>query len=213
METCSIEGCAGRLYCREMCQRHYLAWWRAQQPETQCQGEGCTNKASAGRRLCGGCHKRFYRTGSTRRITTGERFLSLIQKQQNGCWHWTGYVNPMGYGQWAGKLAHRTAYALWVGPLDHRTIDHTCHTESDCDGGPTCLHRRCVNPDHLELVEAGENVRRGRSVSSHNRQKTHCKHGHEFTPENTGRAKDGSRVCRACRRESARLAREARSKG
>lgn len=28
---------------------------------------------------------------------------------------------------------------------------------------------------------------------------THCKRGHEFTPENTGRKSNGTRFCRACR--------------
>lgn len=38
-----------------------------------------------------------------------------------------------------------------------------------------------------------------------NAQKTHCKRGHEFTPENTGKGKTGAgsitRVCRTCARE------------
>lgn len=34
--------------------------------------------------------------------------------------------------------------------------------------------------------------------------KTHCKHGHEFTSENTGRNPGGYRYCRICRRESLR---------
>ena len=29
---------------------------------------------------------------------------------------------------------------------------------------------------------------------------THCIHGHEFTPENTGRKPNGTRFCRECRR-------------
>lgn len=32
--------------------------------------------------------------------------------------------------------------------------------------------------------------------------KTHCKHGHEFSPENTRVNADGSRACRACARAS-----------
>lgn len=31
-----------------------------------------------------------------------------------------------------------------------------------------------------------------------NDRKTHCKHGHEFTPENTRLTRDGARDCRAC---------------
>jgi late competence protein required for DNA uptake (superfamily II DNA/RNA helicase) len=32
----------------------------------------------------------------------------------------------------------------------------------------------------------------------HNRDKTHCKRGHEFTPENTISRSNGSRACRTC---------------
>jgi len=35
------------------------------------------------------------------------------------------------------------------------------------------------------------------------RAMTHCKNGHEFTPENTGLTKEGWRRCRACHRERA----------
>jgi hypothetical protein len=43
-------------------------------------------------------------------------------------------------------------------------VDHACHTtDPDCAGGPNCPHRRCVNPDHLELVTDDENRRRARN--------------------------------------------------
>ena len=35
------------------------------------------------------------------------------------------------------------------------------------------------------------------------RERTHCSHGHEYTPENTHIRADGSRRCRACGREEA----------
>lgn len=35
--------------------------------------------------------------------------------------------------------------------------------------------------------------------------RTHCRHGHEYTPENTHVKSDGSRRCRTCHREQARL--------
>lgn len=34
--------------------------------------------------------------------------------------------------------------------------------------------------------------------------RTHCRNGHEYTPENTGRGKGGSRRCRTCMREQNR---------
>lgn len=37
--------------------------------------------------------------------------------------------------------------------------------------------------------------------------KTHCKHGHEFTPENTSIGSRGGRICLTCKRERARAAR------
>lgn len=40
-------------------------------------------------------------------------------------------------------------------------------------------------------------VRNGRHPNS---RKTHCKHGHEYTPENTGRTGRGTRFCRTCSR-------------
>lgn len=38
----------------------------------------------------------------------------------------------------------------------------------------------------------------------YNARKTHCKFGHEFTPENTALLKAGERLCRTCHRERAR---------
>lgn len=43
------------------------------------------------------------------------------------------------------------------------------------------------------------------------RLKTHCKHGHEFTPENTSTTHDGKRVCRTCVRMWARERRRRRA--
>ena len=47
----------------------------------------------------------------------------------------------------------------------------------------------------------------GRSVAVPCKDKTHCKHGHEFTEENT-RVAGGKRLCRACGRERARRHRQ-----
>lgn len=40
-----------------------------------------------------------------------------------------------------------------------------------------------------------------RGKGAHEREKTHCPHGHEYSAENTYRRPDGSRVCKTCRRE------------
>ena len=68
-----------------------------------------------------------------------------------GCWVWQMSTNRDGYGRTInGRLAHRRTFAeaghhLLVG----QALDHLCR------------NRACVNPEHLEQVSIGENVRRG----------------------------------------------------
>lgn len=65
-----------------------------------------------------------------------------------------------------------------------------------------------------EITWARPKGRRG--IAASNAQQTHCRRGHEFTPENTRiqkRVGGGSqRVCRECERRSQRR-RKQRSKG
>lgn len=138
-----------------------------------------------------------------------ERLMTRVVAGHGGCVIWTGLLQN-GYGLLKDKqkrrLAHRVAYAHFVGAIpEGLTLDHLCHTrDKSCPGGE-CIHRRCVNPHHLEPVTAVENVMRGRSFSGLNAAKTHCSRGHEFTPENTadlGR----ERSCRQCRKERQELA-------
>jgi hypothetical protein len=72
-----------------------------------------------------------------------------------GCWWWTGPLYETGYGHspisTGDQMAHRAFYKRYVGEIpDGLDIDHKCHNLSkNCVGGWSCLHRRCVNPDHL----------------------------------------------------------------
>jgi hypothetical protein len=72
-----------------------------------------------------------------------------------------------------------------------------------------CRNPACVRPDHLEAVTARENTLRGIGPTAVNALKTHCVHGHEFTPENT-RMKGIRRVCRECQRAANRKSKRAR---
>lgn len=174
---CKIEGCDKPHYGRGMCSMHYQRW------------------RLANLELISGAQ------------SLEERFWSKVNKT-NTCWLWAGSAASNGYGRFnVGKkypMAHRFAYEMLVGPIpDELTIDHLCHTnDPTCQGGKVCLHRRCVNPAHLEPVTQKENLRRGLSPSAKNSAKTHCVRGHEFTADNTS-IFNGRRSCKTCNRAKA----------
>lgn len=135
------------------------------------------------------------------------RFMSKVQIQPDGCWHWTGGVFDNGYGLFifAGKnrRAHRVIYVWTHGEVDEGlSLDHSCHSQSkDCVGGVTCLHRRCVNPEHL--APATQKAQLAGAV--YVRAET-CKNGHPWTEENTTRVWNNrdqayQRRCRTCSRK------------
>lgn len=85
-------------------------------------------------------------------LETIRRFIEKIDKTPNndGCWLWTGYISPKGYGQFwmSGRAhwAHRVSFAIFVEPIDPgMTPDHTCVCPA------------CVNPHHLVLETVSNN--------------------------------------------------------
>lgn len=138
-----------------------------------------------------------------RDIPARDRLLAKLVPQPNGCWHWVGVIDKAGHGRvgYKGRRSEpiqRAVYDCLVGPIpDGMHVDHVCHSsDPDCPGGPTCLHRRCGNPAHLEPVTPLENALRAhRGI----RAATHCINGHEYTEENSYyRPYDGKRLCVAC---------------
>lgn len=137
-----------------------------------------------------------------------DRVLDQAIAGFGGCVLWTGTVNR-GYGRVfvtrkSTRMVHRITFEEFVGPIpEGMELDHVCHTrDSSCPGGSNCLHRRCVNPAHLEVVTSEENNRRSKSFSALNAVKTECAQGHPYTPENTyWRTVAGGtqrRLCKTC---------------
>lgn len=141
-----------------------------------------------------------------------ERLWGQVAAGPQACIIWTGAVSRRtGYGKIHANgqhtSPHRVAYQLKVAPIaEGLHIDHTCHNHDlSCPGGLSCLHRRCINPHHLEAVTPGVNaVRSPNTPTGINARRSHCPSGHAYDEENTVRRPDGGRSCRTCQREDGR---------
>lgn len=118
MRICIVEGCNKPHAARGWCQMHYTRWRKYGDPleARQLQRHG---------------------------LTLMERWESNVEKS-SGCWLWTGYRDPNGYGRIRvndiPELAHRLAWKLLRG--DITSEQHVLHR---CDNPP------CVRPEHLFL--------------------------------------------------------------
>ncbi|MFL5481114.1 MAG: HNH endonuclease signature motif containing protein [Gemmatimonadaceae bacterium] len=132
----------------------------------------------------------------TLNLSAQVRFERAVLRRPDGCWIWRQKARTRPSGGYARirinnrkVLAHRFSWELARGPVPPGLfVLHRCDV------------RDCVNPDHLFLGTLQDNmddmVAKGRAVSP-NAFKTHCKRGHEFTPENTINRPNG-RACRTC---------------
>lgn len=140
-----------------------------------------------------GCGHRGYVWRLDRRIAQ----LFARGRREGECLIWTGKLTHDGYAQtsWRGKPAyvHVIAYELAHGPVpEGLELDHQCN------------RRACFESRHLTPVTHRANVLRSEvALPAVNARKTHCKAGHEFTPDNMYSSKTGARQCITCCRRRA----------
>lgn len=90
--------------------------------------------------------------GSYKKESVADRFSALVVKRP-GCWGWSGYLDPNGYGRvYAGAerntvLAHRVSWELTSGMIP----EGVCVLHR-CDNPP------CTNPEHLFLGTQRDNI-------------------------------------------------------
>lgn len=131
-------------------------------------------------------------------------YAGLKPDEETGCLRWANSCNKAGYGRIGVRQAdgtfkisyvHIVAWELDNGPVpEGLELDHVW--------ARGCRYRNCANADHLEPVTHAENQSRMQA------RNTHCKNGHEFTPENTSVDKKGRRTCKTCNREQQQRWRE-----
>lgn len=135
--------------------------------------------------------------------TVAQRLLKKARLvPETGCWEWLGRMQSSNGGSYPSfsalgqQFAHRVAFELWRGPIPK---GHVLVRQ--------CAMERCINPFHRE--ETSNSAAMAARVRPKVEPPTHCKRGHEFTPENTTwntvtvlrdgqRVRTRHRLCRIC---------------
>lgn len=137
-----------------------------------------------------------------------KKIIDRIEPQESGCWWYPAVPDNKGYaitkiGWPVAKTIriHRLSWIYYKGDItDNMVVDHLCHDISSCQGGNTCIHRRCVNPEHLQLLSISDNSKKTVRIMKY---RTHCKRGHTLEGNIFDYdSKQGKRsACKSCQKE------------
>jgi hypothetical protein len=198
--TCSIDGCTDPVHGYGWCRTHYTLWknhgdplWTAEIPRLPGEHwlpvvgwEGIYEVSDLGRVYS--LPRKFVPAGYlTKGIINAQGYLAVMLS-----------CRPRGLDA-TYRPVHILVAAAFLGPRpDGMEVRHL-------DGVRT-------NPVLSNLIYGtpGENQLDSVQHGTHNMaRKTKCKHGHDFTPENTRITADGRRICRTCIRDRMQAWREA----
>ena len=128
----------------------------------QCKNSLChQTTGKAGPAYCGWCQKQYRRYGNPNKVGKGyggqlDEIWGMVESPPNECVEWERWKGREGYSQiMRGGLSypvHRVALTLYEG-LDETPAGMVCVHKND-----TCA-KTCINPLHLEWVEAPEKER------------------------------------------------------
>lgn len=121
-----------------------------------------------------------------RRFTVRQQIMRTFTEHKN---HVLVTLNKDGNRSGKNRLVHQLVLEAFVGPRPDGLV--ACHF----DDNPQNNHVSNLRWDTYS-ANSHDQVRNG---GHNNARKTHCKHGHEFSPENTYITKSGGRACRTCR--------------
>ncbi len=110
------------------------------------------------------------------------RFWSKIKKTDS-CWFWRGSMIKENYGQFSNYVGKITRSHKFIFEYFNSKIIQGNHIHHKCK------NIICCNPIHLEQKTPLDHKQE--------HKKLYCKRGHEFTPENTIKIKNG-RKCSFC---------------
>ncbi len=116
---------------------------------------------------------------------------------QDGHWLYTKCLDRDGYGKLTiyGRAygVHRLSAWLYLGLDIADKTQKALHKKE-------CAFKNCWNPEHLYVGSAQDNRidSINQVIHNQNKNRTHCKNGHEFTEENTRINIDGGRTCKQC---------------